>query len=106
MTSRVIITRYELLMTNYLQGGRALIYFTQAISEFLSRRFPKWGDCKFRFDPQTNTIYVKCQNYCRRAVIIEDAQAIAELDIGVEKFVVLHPDYPDVIIQRTPGELL
>jgi len=83
-----------------------LIYFTQAISEFLSRRFPKWGDCQFRFDPQTNTIYVKCHNSCRRTVIINDAQAIAELDIGIENFVVVHPDYPDLTIQHTPGELL
>jgi hypothetical protein len=74
--------------------------FMMAIKEFLPRKFPGLGGCQFCFEPETRTIYVRCPSPERRAVAIKDAQAIACLDIGVERFVIVHPNYPDVTIQH------
>jgi hypothetical protein len=64
---------------------------TLALTEFLAAKFPGWGVCNFKFFPQTKTIYVHYRSPEKRDAILRDAKAIANLDIGVDKFVVVHP---------------
>ncbi|MBW4507501.1 MAG: hypothetical protein KME64_13455 [Scytonematopsis contorta HA4267-MV1] len=64
---------------------------TLALTEFLAAKFPGWGVCHFKFFPQTKTIYVHYSNPEKREAILRDAGAIANLDIGIDKFVVVHP---------------
>ncbi|MBF2007505.1 hypothetical protein ACF3DV_03035 [Chlorogloeopsis fritschii PCC 9212] len=76
--------------------------FMEAVSQFLAYKFPFWGVCHLSFVPETRTIYVHCQTPGRRAAILKDAKAIADLDIGVDKFIVIHPGYSYIIIPHIP----
>lgn len=76
--------------------------FMQVVLEFILWKFPSWGVCHFQFDPQTRTIYIHCQNPDKRALILKDAQALANLDIGAKRFIVVHPSYSDITIPHIP----
>lgn len=74
--------------------------YVQLICQFLAYRFPWWGVCHLRFDPKQKTLYFYCQTPGRRKAIFKDADAIANLDIGIDSFVVVMQGYPDIVIQR------
>lgn len=80
--------------------------FVGALSEFLTYRFPWWGVCHLRFDPDEKTIYLYCQIPGRREFILKDAMAIAHLDIGISRFIVVHPHYLDFVIECIPRNIL
>lgn len=79
---------------------------TDALGQFLAWRFPGWGVCHFCFDVATRTVYLRSATPGRRTAILNDAQTLAYLDIGVDKFVVEHPDFPDVIIPHISNQIL
>jgi hypothetical protein len=74
--------------------------FALAITQFLACRFPWWGVCHFSFEPEQKALYISCQAAGKREIILQNAPALASLDIGIEKYVVVHPDYLDVVIQN------
>jgi hypothetical protein len=74
--------------------------FVLAITQFFARQFPGWGVCHFSFEPEEKALYIYCQAVEKRDVILENASVLASLDIGIEKYVVVHPDYFDVVIQN------
>ena len=80
--------------------------FIQLVLEFIFQKFPWWGVCHFQFDPQAQTIYIHCQNPDKRALILKDAQALANLDIGVKRFIVVHPSYSDITIPHIPRKIM
>ena len=75
--------------------------FMQVLSEFMANKFPFWGVCHLSFDPKTRTLYIRCRNSRIRASVLKDASKLINLDIGIYKFVVTHPDYSDIIIQQS-----
>ena len=80
--------------------------FMQVVLEFIFRKFPWWGVCHFQFDPQAQTIYIHCQNPDKRAIILKDAAELANLDIGVKRFIVVHPSYSDITIPHIPRQMM
>jgi hypothetical protein len=70
----------------------------QMLASFLSTRFPWWGVCHFCFDPIKKTLFLYCATPGRRTAIVNDLPEIAQLDIGIDHFVVVHPDFADLII--------
>ncbi len=80
--------------------------FMQIVLEFILQKFPWWGVCHFQFDPQTRTIYIHCQNPDKRALILKDAQMLANLDIGIKRFIVVHPSYSDITIPHIPRKMM
>jgi hypothetical protein len=70
----------------------------QVISQFLSHKFSWWGICQVRFDPQYNSLYLLCINADTRKAIFRQANALSQLDIGITRFIVVYPGYPDIII--------
>jgi hypothetical protein len=74
--------------------------FVLAITQFFACQFPGWGVCHFNFEPEEKALYIYCLAAEKRDVILKNAPALASLDIGIEKYVVVHPDYLDVVIQN------
>jgi hypothetical protein len=74
--------------------------YIHLICQFLAHRFPWWGVFHLKFDPKQNTLFFHCQTPSRRTAIFKDKDALASLDIGIERFVVVMQGYPDIIIQR------
>jgi hypothetical protein len=72
--------------------------FMQAISQFLERKFPSWAGCDITFMPEEKTLYFYCKTPRRRNAIFKDARLLANLDVGIECFVVVYPGYPDIVI--------
>jgi hypothetical protein len=70
----------------------------QIISQFLTYKFPWWGICQLKFDPNYNTLYMRCVNPDTRKAIFKEASALSNLDIGIARFIVVYPGYPDIII--------
>ncbi len=75
----------------------------QVISQFLSHKFSWWGICQIRFDPKCNNLYILCINADTRKAIFRQANALSQLDIGITRFIVVYPGYPDIIIPYTQG---
>lgn len=75
-----------------------------ALSQFLASRFPWWGICHLRFEPKSRTLYLLCVNSDHRSTIFRDASNLSRLDIGIERFIVIHPGYPDIIIPYIPRQ--
>ena len=73
--------------------------FMQVLSEFLANKFPFWGVCHLNFDPNNRTLYIRCRSSRIRTSVLKDASELIDLDIGIYKFVVTHPDHCDIIIQ-------
>jgi hypothetical protein len=74
--------------------------FAMAITQFLAYQFPWWGVCHFSFEPGQKALYIYCQAAEKREIILQNAPALANLDIGIEKYVVVHHDYVDFVIQN------
>ncbi|RUT08954.1 hypothetical protein DSM106972_010070 [Dulcicalothrix desertica PCC 7102] len=74
--------------------------YIHLICQFWAHRFPFWGICQLQFDPKQKTLYFYCQTPAKRTTISKDADAIANLDIGIEQFVVVQQGYPDIVIQK------
>ncbi|MBF2067876.1 MAG: hypothetical protein IGS39_26190 [Calothrix sp. C42_A2020_038] len=74
--------------------------YMHLICQFWAHRFPCWGVCQLHFDPEQKTLYFYCQTPTGRTAISKDADAIANLDIGIEQFVVVLQGYPDIVIQK------
>ena len=72
--------------------------YLQVLSQFLAAQFPDWGDGALSYDVQSRTLSVDCQTAGRRAAMADSAERLVWLDIGVEAFMAIHPDYPDVLI--------
>jgi hypothetical protein len=73
--------------------------YMHVISQFFAHHFPRWGVCHLNYDCRQRILYFHCRAAGRRAAIFQDAKLISKLDIGIERFVVIHPDYPDIIIR-------
>jgi hypothetical protein len=41
---------------------------------------------------------MRCVNPDTRRAIFKEASALSNLDIGIERFIVVYPGYPDIII--------
>jgi hypothetical protein len=74
----------------------------QAVSHYLAYKFPWWGVCHLKFDPVQKNVCIHCQTPECRAAVLKDAEALAHLDIGVEKFVVVYCGYSDITIPHIP----
>jgi hypothetical protein len=75
--------------------------FIQILAEFLAYKFPLWGVCHLKFEPQLKILYIHSYSpEKRRLAIIRDASAIASLDIGIEKFIFVQQGYGDIIIPK------
>ena len=74
--------------------------YINLICQFWAHRFPWWGVCQLQFDPKQRTLYFYCQTPAKRMTIYKDKDTIANLDIGIEQFVVVLQGYPDIVIQR------
>lgn len=72
--------------------------FLQVISQFFAHKFPWWGICQLRFDPKYNTLYILCVSTDTRKAIFKEASILSHLDIGITRFIVVYPGYPDIII--------
>ncbi|AKG23646.1 hypothetical protein [Calothrix sp. 336/3] len=72
--------------------------YLQALAEFFAWTFPWWGVCHLSFEPSSRTIYIHCQTPGRREAILKNATAIANLDIGVDRFIIIQPGYSDITI--------
>lgn len=68
------------------------------IASFLSHRFPRWGVCQFRLDSRNRDLLLYCPTPGRREAILRDINEISGLDIGIERFIVIHPRFADLII--------
>jgi hypothetical protein len=75
--------------------------YMQVMLDFITCRFPYWGACNFRFEPETKTIFIQCLTSEGRAKILADAAKISALDINVEQFVIKFSKYSDTIISHT-----
>jgi hypothetical protein len=74
--------------------------YMQVILDFITCNFPFWGTCNFQFEPETQTIFIQCLTAEGRAKILADAQRIAALDINVKQFIVILPQYSDIVISH------
>ena len=75
--------------------------FMQVLCEFLANRFPFWGVCHLSFDPKDRTLYIRCSSSKIRTSVLKDASKLIDLDIGIYKFIVTHPDHSDIIISHS-----
>lgn len=73
--------------------------FMQVLCEFMASRFPFWGACHLSFDPKDKILYIRCNSSNFRKTVLKDVSKLIDLDIGIYKFVVSHPDHSDIIIQ-------
>jgi hypothetical protein len=72
--------------------------FTQVLTDFLAYKFPFWGVCQIKFDPGTRTVYLHSSTANSRVAILKNATEIADLDIGVDRFVLVLSGYCNIII--------
>lgn len=75
-----------------------------ALSDYLCHRFPWCKGSQLRYEPVSKTVYVCCQDFYAPENSLQDAEAIARLDIGVERFIVVMPDVMDMVIECQPSQ--
>ncbi len=73
------------------------------LASFLAHRFPGWGSFQVRLDARNRDLLVFCSTPSLREVILMDVNAIAGLDIGIERFIVVQPRFADLIIDCLPS---
>lgn len=72
---------------------------TQVLSDYLLNQFPWWRGGQLRYEPAQKTVYVYCQKMCKPEVLLQEAEAIARLDIGIERFIITIPRVMDMVIE-------
>lgn len=76
---------------------------TQVLSDYLLNQFPWWQGGQLRYEPAQKTVYVYCRTMRKPEVLIQEAEAIARLDIGIERFIVTIPRVMDMVIECQPN---
>ena len=77
----------------------------QVVSQYLAYKFPWWGVCHLKFDLIQKNVFIHCQTRKSRAAILRDAERLAYLDIGIEKFVIVYPGYSNITIPYIPRKI-
>ena len=75
--------------------------FLDILGHFIAWRFPFWGLCQLKFQPEKKTLYVHCRSMASRIAVIQDRCKLAALDIGIDNVVVTLANYPDYAIELT-----
>lgn len=73
--------------------------FTQVLSDYLLNQFPWWRGSQLHYEPAQKTVYVYCRHLCEPGIVLQTAETIAQLDIGVKRFIITVPRMMDVIIE-------
>ncbi len=77
--------------------------YIHVLSDYLYHRFPWCKDSRLRYEPAQKTVYVYCRYVCGPRTLLPDAEGIARLDIGVERFIITMPGAMDVVIKCQPN---
>lgn len=77
---------------------------TQVLPDYLCHRFQWWKDSRLSYEPAQKTVYVYCQNLCEPRVLLPEAEIIARLDIGVDRFIITMPGAMDMVIKCQPNQ--
>ncbi|QUY45869.1 hypothetical protein HRE53_26675 (plasmid) [Acaryochloris sp. 'Moss Beach'] len=75
-----------------------------ALSDYLCRRFPWCKGSQLRYEPDKKTVYIHCQHLSEPEILFHEADAIARLDIGVERLIIVMPDVMDMVIECRPNQ--
>lgn len=74
----------------------------QAIVQFITNRFPWWGNCHFRLMTASKSLYIYSYDPSKRTRILSELASLATYDIGVEKIVLVQPPHALTIVNRDP----
>lgn len=76
----------------------------ELLSGYLCHQFPWWKSCRMRYEPAQKTVYVYCHHPQDPENLLSAGDAIARLDIGVERFIITMPTVMDVVIECQPNQ--
>ena len=69
-----------------------------ALLQYFAQRCPWWGNCHFRWESVTKTLYIHSENCQKRRRILGDLQSFPGLDLGIAYLVLVQPPYADTPI--------
>lgn len=78
-------------------------YF-HALSDYLCHQFAWCKGSQLRYKPDEKTVYIHCQHLSEPEILMQEAEAIARLDIGVERFIIMMPDVMDMVVECRPNQ--
>ncbi|NJR56827.1 MAG: hypothetical protein HC768_21160 [Acaryochloris sp. CRU_2_0] len=76
--------------------------YLHLLTEYLLNQFPWWKGSQLRYEPVQKTLYVCCQRLCKQKILLQEVEAIARLEIGVERFIITVPRSVDIVIECQP----
>lgn len=71
----------------------------QVLTDYLLNRFPWWQGGQLRYEPAQKTVYIYCRKICKPEVLLQEVEAIARLDIRIERFIITIPRVMDMVIE-------
>ena len=79
--------------------------YLDTLEQYFASQFSWWYDNPFQYDPDNRTLYYYCPIPGRRERILQDTTLISQLDIGLERFIVVcswgHHDWIKCISMNT-----
>jgi hypothetical protein len=69
-----------------------------SLTAFIAANFPGWGRCSFSFDADHRILYLYPETARNRAAILADRDRLAQLDVGIDQFIIIHSDYSAITI--------
>jgi len=76
----------------------------EMLSDYLCHQFPWWQGSRMRYEPAQKTVYVYCQHSHSPEKLFLAAEIIAQMDIGVERFIITVPTVMDMVIDCQPNQ--
>lgn len=76
-------------------------YF-HALSDYLCHQFSWCKGSQLRYEPDERTVYIHCHHPSEPEILMQEAEVIARLDIGVERFIITIPEVMDMVIECQP----
>ena len=75
-----------------------------ALSDYLCYQFSWCKGSQLRYEPDQETVYISCSHLSDPKVLMQEAEAIARLDIGIKRFIITMPDVMDMVIECRPKQ--
>lgn len=73
-------------------------YF-HALSDYLCHQFAWCKGSQLRYEPDEKTVYIHCHHLSEPEILMQEAEVIARLDIGVERFIITIPKVMDMVVE-------
>ena len=56
------------------------------------------------YEPDQKTVYAYFKHLSEPEILVQEAEALARLDIGVKRFIIMVPNVMDLVIECQPNQ--